>query len=107
MIQQYETIEMISSNALLISVDAERFEKPLRFLVRDEYSDLIAQEEIQSKYNSSAVYPVEPEFLRVGFLYQVMLCGEPVDLLKIKDEATKLVKNIQLLEKCIKKEYVA
>lgn len=100
---QYETIETLKEGPLLISVDADKYEIPMKSFVR-ECGAYIAIEEVQSKYNSDCKFEADREFNRAGFLYQALLSGNNLE--EIKEKATQLIKDIRKLEKCLQKEVI-
>lgn len=93
---KYEGVEILESGPLLVSVDATRYENPVKSLIREK-AKFIMIEEIQHKV-SDYKYSADCNEDRTDMLYQALISGD--NLLELKREIVNLVKSIRLLEKC-------
>lgn len=101
MITQCETIEMLTPNKLLISVEATKYENSIKSMVyesNEQYED-----KLQSKYVLDGVFDPNSSLNRRGLLYQVIIEGKESDLVELKDRALDLIESIDLFERCFRK----
>ena len=101
----YPNCEMveITSKGLFISVNAEKYENPVKSLVRNCGLPIVA-EEIQHKFDSGSIFSPDREVTRKDFLYQAIIDGSNLE--ELYSRVMELMSNVRFLEKCWKKELV-